>query len=76
VPSLRTNGVLSPLHHGVELKAQTQLHLDYVNLFGGKINIVKKNTEDLLKASKEVSLDSRSTCRDYVDLRAHVSLPE
>jgi hypothetical protein len=44
---------------------------DYVNLLGGNENIIKKSTEVLLDASKEVGLQVNAEKPEYMFMSRH-----
>jgi hypothetical protein len=47
------------------------VYVDYVNLLGENINIVKKNTDALLGASKELSLEANAEKSNYMFMSRH-----
>jgi hypothetical protein len=53
---------------GLKLNGTCQLfvYADDVNLLGGNINIVKRNTETLIDASKEVGIEVNAEKTKYV----------
>jgi hypothetical protein len=61
---------------GLELNETHQLlvYADGVNLLGGNINTMKKNTEALLRASKEVGLEANTEKTKYIYI--YISSPD
>jgi hypothetical protein len=58
---------------GLKLNGTHQLlaYADYVNLLGDNIHIIKKNTETLIDASKEVGLEINVEKSKYMLLSRH-----
>jgi hypothetical protein len=57
---------------GLKLDAhQLLLYADDVNLLGDNVNIIKKNTQTLIDAGKEVGLEANTEKTKYVLLSQH-----
>jgi hypothetical protein len=56
---------------GLKLKGIYQLLLYDVDLLGDNINAIKKNTETLIDASKEVGLEANTEKTKYMLLSRH-----
>jgi hypothetical protein len=63
---------------GLKLNGTHQLlaYTDDVNLLGGNIDAIKKNTESLTDASKEVGLDINTEKTKYMLLSRHQNVGE